>query len=74
MIFLSLISIQQPSYGQDTLSGGRPEATVADDSSWYSQPWIWAVLVAILIVIIGFFNRKGNSTRKVKDDTDRGIR
>jgi hypothetical protein len=30
---------------------------VPNNAAWYAQPWIWAIVAAILIVIIGHFAR-----------------
>ena len=43
---------------------------VPNSSEWYAQPWIWAIVAAILILIIGLIY-KNNSKRDL--DSERGL-
>lgn len=46
---------------------------VPNDSAWYAQPWIWAIVAAVLILLIAFITR-GSSRKNMESDTEGGLR
>jgi hypothetical protein len=51
----------------------EPNAYTPGSSEWYAQPWIWAIVAAILILFIGMIAR--NSGRKeVDSSSENGLR
>ena len=46
---------------------------VPNTAAWYAQPWIWAIVAAILILFIGLIAR--NSGKKnIEADSENGLR
>jgi hypothetical protein len=44
---------------------------VPDNAVWYAQPWIWAIVAAILVLIIGLIYK--NNTKR-DDEVEPGLR
>jgi len=41
------------------------------DNPWYTQPWIWAIVASVLILLIAFIS-KGNFGRHGENDSEPG--
>lgn len=41
------------------------------EMAWYAQPWIWAIVAAVLILLIAFVS-KGYLKRHMEDDSETG--
>lgn len=83
---IMLTFIQALAWAQDTTGGGSSSSssntstTTTTQETWYSQPWVWIVGGAVLLLLIVALMR-GNSnsgtrsdkvtvTKSVKTDTD----
>jgi ABC-type Fe3+ transport system permease subunit len=82
---IMLTFIQALAWAQDTTGGSSSSSsttskTVTTQETWYSQPWVWIVGGAVLLLLIVALMR-GNSnsgtrsdkvtvTKSVKTDTD----
>ncbi|MFD2161049.1 hypothetical protein ACFSJU_01500 [Paradesertivirga mongoliensis] len=83
LMFLSLNGIAQNNPGQGTDRPSHAEQSseylqsieadpngVPNSSEWYVQPWIWAIVAAILVLVIGLlFTTYG----KRDVDSERGL-
>ena len=83
--FLMLTFMQALAWAQDTTGGSSSSSsntstTTTTQETWYSQPWVWIVGGAVLLLLIVALMR-GNSnsgprsdkvtvTKSVKTDTD----
>ena len=83
--FLMLTFMQALAFAQDSTGGGNSSSssttsTTTTTETWYTQPWVWIVGGAVLLLLIVALMR-GNSnsdtrsdkvtvTKSVKTDTD----
>lgn len=83
--FLMLTFMQALAFAQDSTGGGSSSSssttsTTTTTETWYTQPWVWIVGGAVLLLLIVALMR-GNSnsdtrsdkvtvTKSVKTDTD----
>lgn len=83
LMFLSLNGVAQNNQGQGADRNSHAEQSseylqsieadpngVPNSSAWYVQPWIWAIVAAILILIIGLLFK---SYGKRDVDSERGL-
>ena len=59
MILISLISSVK-TFAQSVPEKVEVDINTNGDAVWYGQPWIWAVGVAVFIIIIVAITRSGN--------------
>ena len=73
--FLLFIGVSFVSFAQNTTGyhiGNDPDG-VPNNPDWYSQPWIWAIVAAVLILLIAFLTRRGRG-KAMEADKERGVR
>lgn len=62
LMMLALSLVQVISYAQDSTSSSTTTTRTTTTTTWYTQPWVWVVGGAVLLIIlIALF--RGNSTR-----------
>lgn len=80
LAFMQAIAFAQDSTGSSKSSSTSSTTTTTTQESWYTQPWVWIVGGAVLLLLIVALMR-GNSnsgtrsdkvtvTKSVKTDTD----
>lgn len=65
---VQLLAMAQDSTGGSSSITKESTTTTTTTSEWYTQPWVWIVGAAVLIVIIVALMR-GNSTKEVTRTT-----
>src|SRR5687768_1836773 len=86
LTFLTLAFMQAIAFAQDSSGGGSSSSssttstTVSTTETWYTEPWVWIVGGAVLLLLIVALMRgnRGSDTRSdkvtvtksVKTDTD----
>ena len=80
LTFIQALAWAQDTTGGSSSSNSTTSKTVTTQETWYSQPWVWIVGGAVLLLLIVALMR-GNSnsgprsdkvtvTKSVKTDTD----
>lgn len=60
-------------YPQDNLPPGEDKSIVAGNDVWYAQPWIWVIIIALLVILIIYYTKR-NKRKSLKDSAEKGLR
>lgn len=80
LAFMQALAFAQDSTGGSSSSSSTTSTTVTTQETWYTEPWVWIVGGALLLLLIVALTRgsRGSDTRSdkvtvtksVKTDTD----
>lgn len=60
-------------YPQDNLPSDKDGSIVAGNDVWYAQPWIWVIIIALLVIFIIYYTKR-NKRKSLKNSAEKGPR
>jgi len=70
LMFVSVIALAQAGVNEKDPATAEFNYDMRD-MPWYTQPWIWAIVASVLILLIAFIS-KGNFGRHGENDSEHG--
>ncbi len=59
-------------YAQNSTDNAGGTINDGRDTEWYMQPWVWAIVIALIIIAIAYYSRNG-SRKNLKEGTEKGL-